>query len=302
MEIPAPSAPLASMTGFARTSGAHNGWSWTLEIKTVNARGLDVRMRLGHQFDALDPVIRKQVATQIKRGSINISLNASRDTTSAKYQINEQTLGEVLEALDALAGKIDADRPRLDGILAIKGVMEQRETSDQSELDADMSAQIIASLDIALSELSQTRQAEGAQMQTLIEERLNEIERFTKLADDHPARTQSAIEERLKGQIAKLMQAEGAIDEARLIQEVALLATKADIREELDRLYAHVSATRELLTVGGPVGRKLDFLAQEFNREANTLCSKSNDVSLTAIGLDLKVSIDQLREQIQNLE
>lgn len=301
MEVQSPNAPLASMTGFARANGAQNGWSWTIEIKTVNARGLDIRMRLGHQFDQLDPLIRKQVSSQIKRGSVNISLNASRDAATAKYQINEQTLGEVLDAMDALAGKIDADRPRLDGILSIKGVMEQREAGE-GDVDTAVGAAILETLNGAIAELLETRQAEGAQLYTMIETRLAEIDTCTRLADNHPARTQEAIQDRLQAQIAKITGADGSIDEGRIAQEVALLATKADIREELDRLYAHVAATRDLIAQGGPVGRKLDFLAQEFNREANTLCSKSNDVSLTAIGLDLKVSIDQLREQIQNLE
>jgi uncharacterized protein (TIGR00255 family) len=294
--------PLQSMTGFARSAGTAEGCSFSCEIRSVNARGLDIRMRLASGLDAIESDIRRLIGDRLSRGAVSLSLGLQRDQAESEVVVNQQALGAVLDALDALAGRIEADRPRLDGILGIKGVLDIHEMPLSADAEKRLHKAILECVDIALDDLIDSRRAEGERLLTVVIERIEEIEALTEAAEASPARERDAILSRLKGQLDDLAAAGSNLDEARLHQEALLLATKADIREELDRLVAHIDAARTLLARGGPVGRKLDFLAQEFNREANTLCSKSNDVSLTAIGLDLKAAIDQLREQIQNIE
>jgi uncharacterized protein (TIGR00255 family) len=216
--------------------------------------------------------------------------------------VNHQALEAVLEGFKWLAGRVDAEKPRLDGIMGLKGVLEQHETALSADEEEAMNAAILAAFDEAIAALVSARAEEGARIAAILGDRIDEIAALTKAAELHPGRSRDAILARLRQQLAELSEASPGLSEERLAQEAMLLATKADIREELDRLGAHIAAARALLASGGPVGRKLDFLSQEFNREANTLCSKSNDVALTAIGLDLKAVIDQLREQIQNIE
>jgi len=294
--------PLASMTAFARASGSEVGHNFSIEVKTVNARGLDIRLRVAPGLDDLEHLVRKRISARLSRGSVNFSLNLSNENAQTQISVNEQALGVALDAIDALSGRIEADRPRLDGILALKGVLEVKDsilTDDAKEL---LKAAILEQVDVALDDLLDGRRMEGAQLLDTILDRLNEIEALTQQAEIDPSRDRDAILKRLKEHVHTLAESETGLSEERLNQEALVLATKADIREELDRLVAHVAAGRKLIKLGGPIGRKLDFLAQEFNREANTLCSKSNNVELTAIGLDLKAAIDQLREQIQNIE
>jgi uncharacterized protein (TIGR00255 family) len=215
--------------------------------------------------------------------------------------VNHEALTAVLGALREINGKIDAERPTLDGILALKGVLEQHDAPLDADAEERLGTAIYAGVDAALGDLRKSRQAEGAHLGDILRSQVDEISRLRDAASVHPGRSRDALLAKLKEQIADLLAA-SALSEDRLTQEALLLATKADIREELDRLTAHVASARSLLAEGGPVGRKLDFLSQEFNREANTLCSKSNAVELTAIGLDLKAVIDQFREQVQNLE
>jgi len=294
--------PLASMTGYARGGGATNGCSFQIEMKSVNARGLDVRMRLAPGLDALEPALRLLISETLSRGSISLSISLQRDSAGSEVIINQQALGAVLDALDALAGRVEADRPRLDGVLALKGVLETRETSLSVDAEENLHAAVLEQVGFCLEDLVVSRRTEGDRLTNILITRIEEIEALTKQAEEHPSRQREAILERLRLQIADLDVAGSGLSEERLHQEAVLLATKADIREELDRLIAHVKSARQLIANGGPVGRKLDFLSQEFNREANTLCSKSNAVDLTAIGLDLKAVIDQLREQVQNIE
>jgi len=294
--------PLASMTAFARSSGVSQGSRFAIEIKTVNARGLDIRLRVAPGLDDLEHQIRKRVSERINRGAVFFYLNATTENAQTEVTVNEQALGTALDAIDTLAGRIEADRPRLDGILALKGVLEVKEAELSDVAKVELKAAILQAVDIALDDLLEGRRLEGAQLVDVICERLEEIENLIAAAEENPSRSRDAILLRLKDQVETLAAAESTLSEDRLHQEALVLATKADIREELDRLTAHVQAARKLIKLGGPVGRKLDFLAQEFNREANTLCSKSNNVALTAIGLDLKAAIDQLREQIQNIE
>lgn len=294
--------PLASMTGYARNTAAAQGCSFQVEIKSVNARGLDVRLRLAPGIDALEPAIRRAIGDKITRGSVNVNISLQRDNAASEVVINEQALGAVLSALDALSGRVEADRPRLDGVLGLKGVLETRDATMTEQAEEQLFAAIMETVEISLDDLIAARRAEGERLTNVLVERIEEIEKLTQQAEEHPSRTREAILERLKKQIGDLTEADPGLSEERLHQEAMLLATKADIREELDRLNAHVTSARQLIKDGGPVGRKLDFLSQEFNREANTLCSKSNAVDLTAIGLDLKAVIDQLREQVQNIE
>lgn len=294
-------AGLSSMTGYARASGALAGLSFLVEIRSVNARGLDLRLRLAPGFDALDSEMRRRVSEKITRGAISITLTVDRPAGGGKVIVNMEALETVLATIKMLDGRIDAQKPSLDGILALKGVLEQQESVIAMEEDAIASA-ILGGVDAALEDLVRVRAEEGARIAPVLLDRLSEIAALTARAEAHPARTRAAILARLKAQIADLLDAAPALAEERLVQEALLVATRADIREELDRLTVHIAAARKLIAEGGPAGRKLDFLSQEFNREANTVCSKSNDVELTAIGLDLKAAIDQLREQVQNIE
>jgi uncharacterized protein (TIGR00255 family) len=230
-----------------------------------------------------------------------MTLNIDREGAGGDVVINRQALATVLEAIRTI-GEVDAGKPTIDGILGLKGVLEQRETPLEPEAEEALQAAIYACADRALGDLVAARRDEGRALTAILLERVDEIAALTKAAELHPGRGRDAILEKLRRQVEELTTASPALSEERLNAEAMLLATKADIREELDRLTAHIAAARVLIAEGGPAGRKLDFLAQEFNREANTLCSKSNSVELTAIGLDLKAVIDQFREQVQNVE
>jgi uncharacterized protein (TIGR00255 family) len=295
-------AALASMTGYGRAHGALPGFSFVVELKSVNGRGLDMRVRLAPGFDALEPEVRRRIGKAVARGSLTVSLIVDREGEGGRVVVNHQALEAVLEGFKWLAGRVEAEKPRLDGIMGLKGVLEQHEALLSPEEEEALNAAILAAFDQAIAALVAARAEEGARIAAILGERIDEIAALTKAAELHPGRSRDAILARLRQQVAELSEASPGLSEERLAQESMLLATKADIREELDRLTAHIAAARALLAGGGPAGRKLDFLSQEFNREANTLCSKSNDVALTAIGLDLKAVIDQLREQIQNIE
>lgn len=294
---------LASMTGYARIGGQAEGLGFTIEMKSVNGRGLDLRLRLPNGMERLEPQLRKLLGGPLTRGSVTVNLNVQNAAVGGELVLNEQALDTVLAALQTIGEKIETDPPRPDGILALKGVLESRDTSLSEEQETVFDTAVLEAATTCLADLVTARRAEGAALGRIITDHLAEIERLTAAAEGHPSRSREAILSKLADQIAALSESgANGLTEERLNQEALLLATKADIREELDRLTAHVQAARALLSSGGAIGRKLDFLSQEFNREANTLCSKSNAVDLTAIGLDLKSVIDQLREQIQNLE
>ena len=296
------SEPIASMTGYARASGGTDTARFNCEVKSVNGRGLDMRLRLASGFDALEGELRRRIGKALSRGSVTFTLDVDRSGAGAEIEVNEAALATVMATLDRLSHRIEAQAPRLDGILALKGVLVERQHPAGAEAEEALHAAILAAADEALAGLVAARRGEGDHLRTILAARLDEIETLSTAAENHPSRSRDAALERLRLQIADLREADARLPEDRLAQEALLLATKADIREELDRLAAHVAAARKLLATGGPIGRKLDFLSQEFNREANTLCSKSAAVELTAIGLDLKAAIDQLREQVQNIE
>jgi uncharacterized protein (TIGR00255 family) len=293
---------LASMTGFARTSGVHGDLRWAWELKSVNSKGLDLRFRLPPGRDVLEPAIRALIAKSVARGNVTVNLTMQREGAAPQVRINEEVLAAVIATSRELAKKIEAQPPTLDGILGIKGVMDIVEI-EESEADRESAnAVLLKGFETALKDLVAMRGKEGGVIGGVLSERLSEIEKLTKAAEASPSRSIEAIRARLGEQVKELLAVSSTLDPERLHQEAALLAAKADVREELDRLQAHVGAARSLLKNGGSVGRKLDFLSQEFNREANTLCSKSNDASLTSIGLELKTAVDQFREQVQNIE
>jgi uncharacterized protein (TIGR00255 family) len=296
------SEPIASMTGYARSSGSVEGVSFSCEAKSVNGRGLDLRLRLAPGFDGLEGELRRRIGRAASRGSVTFTLDVDRGAAGAEIVVNRQALDTVLAELERLSQRVEAQAPRLDGILALKGVLVEHSHPLGAVAEEHLHAAILEAADKCLLGLVDVRRAEGGHLAAIVGARLDEIAALVAAAEREPSRSRDAMLKRLRAQIADLLQSGGGVSEERLAQEALLLATKADIREELDRLVAHVAAARKLLSEGGPIGRKLDFLSQELNREANTLCAKSSSVGLTAIGLDLKAVIDQLREQVQNIE
>ena len=294
---------IASMTGFARAEGGDGDLRWTWEVKSVNGRNLDIRVRVPSGFEALEPAARAAVPEKLKRGNVAVGLVLTRGQQPARARINRELLEQVIVLAEEVRQRLKAEPPRPEGLLAVRGVVEPAEEEDlpEEQREARM-AKIAADFAKALAALAQMRQEEGARLATIVGQQLNDIERFCAAAAASAAAQPAALQSRLKQQVEMLLGTAPGLPEERLAQELALLITKADVREELDRLGVHIAAARKLLKDGGAVGRKFDFLCQEFNREANTLCSKSADSELTAIGLDLKAAIDQLREQVQNIE
>jgi uncharacterized protein (TIGR00255 family) len=293
---------LSSMTGFARGHGVAGAYAWSWEIKSVNAKGFDLRFRLPPGWDAVEVPARTRAAEKLSRGTVYANLTVERKGVAPTVKVNEPVLNAVLATLNNLVGRVEATAPSLDGILALKGVIEITEEDEREEDHRAAEAAIIASFDKALAALVAMRQEEGATLGRLLSTRLDEIATLAARAEAAPGRKPEAIKARLAEQVATLLSASERFDSDRLYQEAIMLATKADIREELDRLASHGAQANRLITDGGPVGRKLDFLAQELNRESNTLTAKANDVELTNIGLTLKGVVEQFREQVQNLE
>ena len=291
-----------SMTGFARRDGGDEAASWTWEVKSVNGRSLDVRARLPQGYESLDPAVRSAVTAACVRGNVQVNLSLKRGSAPLQLQVNEALLQQVLDLMSNLGARTGAAPPRLDGILSLRGILEAVEEEESPERQEARMAALQSDLEAVLAALVAMRAAEGARLEELARGHIDEIERLSQAARSCAATQPETLRQRFEEQLALLLDENTGVSEDRLAQELAVLAGKADVREELDRLAAHVEAARELLDKSGAIGRKLDFLCQEFNREANTLCSKSADVELTRIGLDLKSSIEQLREQIQNIE
>lgn len=293
---------LASMTGFARVAGTSGAWRWAWELKTVNAKGLDIRVRVPPALEALGEDARQRIGKAIQRGTCFATLGATREGAPPVARVNTAMLDALVEALAPYDGAMGLRAPSLGALLGIRGVVEVVEAGDDETTLKAFSEDAMAGLAAALVALVETRHEEGRALDGLLRTRIDTIAALADAADACPARKPEAIKARLAEQVAALIDASRGLDPNRLHQEAVLLAAKADVREEIDRLRAHVGAARELLGKGGPVGRRLDFLAQEFSREANTLCAKANDVSLTVIGLDLKTEVEQFREQVQNVE
>jgi len=293
---------LSSMTGFARSHGTSGPYTFEWELKSVNAKGLDFRMRLPAGWDDVELTARKRATELLSRGTVYANLNIKRSSTASSIRVNEDVLAAVVKIAGQLAGRIDAVAPSIDGLLSIKGIIEVAEPeADEAEEQAARIA-VSAAFENALVNLVEMRKREGTTLGEILNQRLDQIEQLAAQAEKAPGRQPDAIRARLAEQIAALLEASDRFDSDRLNQEALLMATKADVREELDRIASHISQARDLLRKGGPVGRRLDFLAQEFNREVNTCCSKSNDLELTNTGLEMKNVVEQFREQVQNLE
>jgi uncharacterized protein (TIGR00255 family) len=293
---------LSSMTGFARGHGVSGSYAWAWEIKSVNGKGLDVRLRLPPGWDAIEASVRARAAERLARGSIQATLTVERSGVAPVVRINAPVLDAILSTLRELASRVEASPPSLDGLLSLKGVMDVSELAENEDERRDAETAAIAGFVQVIAALSEMRQREGAALVRILKTRLEQIEALIGRAENAPGRRVEAIRARLAEQVATLLAQSDRFDPDRLHQEAILLATKADVREELDRLAAHIAQAQQLIDGGGAVGRRLDFLAQEFNREANTLCAKANDVELTNIGLELKAAVEQFREQVQNVE
>ncbi|MDA7946683.1 MAG: YicC family protein [Hyphomicrobiaceae bacterium] len=293
---------LNSMTGFSRSDGRHGQYSWAWEIRTVNGRGLDIRLRLPPGYDPLEQRVREACKAQLTRGNCTIALSLQRDASDVVARLNETMFRQVAEAAEKAREIADVAPPALDGLLSLRGVIEMVEEEEgEAETEARLEA-VFVSFEAALEALRQARGEEGRHLAEVIGALVSEIEMLVGQIEQAPARTPEAIANRLREQVSRLLEEASSFDEQRLHQEAVLLAAKADVEEEIARLRAHVAAARDLLDAKEPVGRRFEFLAQEFNREANTICSKSNDTEITQAGLALKAAIDRLREQVQNIE
>ena len=294
---------LSSMTGFGRADGAADGLAWTWEIRSVNGRGLDVRMRLAPGYDSLDAPVREALAKRLVRGNLSVNLTVERRSANGSVRLNEALLGDILRAADRVAELSSGARPSTADLLGMKGVLETVEGGlDDPQQRAARERALLVSFEEAVGKLVEARRAEGSRIESVLGEQVAQIATLAAEVRASPSRTPEAIRSRLAEVISRLVDTSTNFDAERLHQEAVLAATRADVEEELARLNAHVAAAREIMSEQGAVGRKLDFLAQEFNREANTLCSKANAVDITRLGLSLKSVIDQLREQVQNVE
>ena len=293
----------ASMTGFAESAGSHDGLRWRWEAKSVNSRSLDLRLRTPPGFDGLEPPARKLAGERFLRGAFQVSLTIEPRESERGLVVDAAALAAAVKIAREVAAETGLAPARVDGLLALRGVIVADEPTVSSDPIArgHRDAAILESLALAFDKLTKERRGEGAKLAALLSTQIDDVEKLVGEASRLAAVQPAALRTRLEAQIKELLGGV-SVSEDRLAQEVAMLALKADVREELDRLTAHVQDARSLIASGKGVGRKLDFLAQEFNREANTLCSKSTDIALTRTGLALKAVIDQLREQAQNVE
>ena len=294
--------PISSMTGFARQEGGDGVLTWSWELKSVNGRNLDMRCRVPSGYEELEPVVRARVPKVLARGNLQVNLWVNRVELEPEVRVNRQVLDQIVAVAEELQEAYGIAPPTADGLLALRGVVEEVRPEEDDEILKSRREAMASDFESALAALAAVRKSEGTQLRAIIVERLEAIEDLASAACRTEATQPENLRARLQGQIEELLQAVPALSEERLTQESALLVAKSDVREELDRLRAHCVAARDLLTEGGALGRRLDFLCQEFNRETNTICSKSSDIELTRIGLDLKSAIEQLREQIQNIE
>ncbi len=293
---------LKSMTGFARSDGSHGMHSWHWEARAVNGRGLDIRLRLPSGYESIEQAVRDTCKKRLARGNCSVTLTVRRDSGETAARLNEDVFRQVVQAAEKARALVDAEAPTLDGLLSMRGVIEFTEAEeDEAELKARQDA-VLADFSNVLDFLIEARVAEGEHLSREISGQVDEVANLVAAIEKSPSRTSEAISKKLQEQIKQLLGETSQLDEQRLHQEAVLLAAKADVEEELARLNAHVSAARDLLISTEPVGRKFDFLTQEFNREANTICSKSNAPDITTAGLELKAIIDRIREQVQNIE
>jgi uncharacterized protein (TIGR00255 family) len=295
--------PLNSMTGFADSRGSHGGLRWRWEAKSVNGRGLDFRFRAPMGYEGLEVGARTLAAERLKRGSLQVVLTVAVDEGTRGFRVDAAALADAVRIAKRVAEETGLAPARIDGLLALKGVVVQEENAaldDEARMARD--AALLVSLASAFDLLVGARSAEGAKLEAILLRQIADIERLTAEAGALAVQQPFILRERMMAQLKELLAPGANVPEERIAQEIAMLAARVDLREELDRLSAHSQEARTLIMGKDPAGRKLDFLAQEFNREANTLCSKSSDIQLTHVGLALKAVIDQLREQVQNVE
>ncbi len=291
------------MTGFSNSKGQNHSCSWSWELKSVNSKGLDVRFRLPTGYENLEKNIRDSISKSLKRGNISVNLVIRWFNQKPSSQLNSTRLQEILELLPIIKSKYpEAHPPTIDGILSIRGVVDLVDEELSVNVRKNLEKEFQKSFEISLSALVDIRRKEGAALKKILKENLREFSKLIKEAKKLSFLQPEVISKRLNYNVKSLLQDNPILSEDRLAQEVALLVAKADIREEIDRLKTHEQAALNMIKKGGPIGRKLDFLCQEFNREVNTLCAKSADIALTQIGLDMKSSIEQFREQVQNIE
>jgi uncharacterized protein (TIGR00255 family) len=291
---------LSGMTGFARVEGGHGAWTWAVEARSVNGRGLEVRFRWPPGFDSLERGAREGAQARFQRGQVNVNLQARRAEGGGQARINREVLERYLKHSEEYVVAGLASQPRMDGILALRGVIEAGDDDDDPEARAAVEAAVAASIGQALDGLKISRLEEGAALARVLGGLTDRVAELADQAEGEAASQVLAIRDRFARRLTEL--AGDAATQERIVLEAAALAAKADVREELDRLKTHVASAQLLLADGAGAGRKLDFLTQEFLREANTLCSKSATSALTAVGLQLKAAIDQFREQAQNVE
>jgi uncharacterized protein (TIGR00255 family) len=293
---------ISSMTGFAREGGTVGPFQWAWEFKSVNGRGLDVRVRTPPGLESAGEEARSIVAKALARGQVQLTLSLTRGAGATRIRVNRDALASLLSALEGLELPASVQPASLDGLLQVKGIVEVEDELADSATSKILSDALRDGAAKAVVALKVARTSEGTALAEVLRGQLDTIETLVEEADSAPGRRPEAVRARLETQLAELLEGRSALDPVRLHQEAVLIATRADIREELDRLKAHIVSARSLLQGGGPVGRRLDFLAQEFGREANTLCSKANDISLSRTGLELKAVVEQFREQVQNVE
>lgn len=291
---------LSSMTGFARTEGAAGDTRWTWEVKSVNGRGLEPRFRLPPGLDFLEQDLRKALGERFSRGSFAVHLSLKGAALEGGLVVNRAALNSAIALVEEIRARIPCELPRAEGILAIRGVAEVETSLDDEDGRSALAAALGRSFAQTADALARSRREEGEAIERMIADLLREIDHLCSAARAAAAAAAAATRDRFAAQLADLLA--GALSEERMAQEAAALAVKADVREELDRLGAHIEAVRTLIAKGGAMGRQLDFLTQELNREANTLCSKAQDMGLKRIGLDLKTAVDRMREQVQNVE
>lgn len=293
---------IQSMTGFASASGSTEAADWIWELRSVNGKGLDLRLRLPPGHDHLEARLKELAAAQLKRGNIQASLQLDHKGVSAVPALNEDAFDAAVAMVRKAAQRSNMPMPGLDAVLAIRGVVDFATPQTDEAAQEALEAAICDTFEEAVSALAKARASEGRSIAKVVAAHVDAIEAITQRVSADPSRTPEAIRARLAANVDALMDTGGKFDSDRLHAEAAILATKADLQEEIDRLEAHIAAARDLLGSDGAIGRRLDFLAQEFNRECNTICSKSNAPAVTAAGLEMKVVIDQFREQIQNLQ
>ncbi|MDX2482099.1 MAG: YicC/YloC family endoribonuclease [Pseudodonghicola sp.] len=295
---------IRSMTGFASAKGERGIYSWGWELRSVNAKGLDLRLRVPDWLEGLEAALRIELAKAVTRGNVTLSLRLTRSDASSGAALNPHVLSAALEALsqieaEAMARGVSLAPSKASDLLGLRGMMEPAaEEGDNAALVKQLCAEL-APLTAAFLEM---RQAEGRALELVLRGQLEQLSTLVTAASDLAEARKAAMAETMHTNLARVLDNTEGADPERVAQELAMIAVKSDVTEELDRLRAHVGAARDLVAAGGAVGRKLDFLMQEFNREANTLCSKSQNVDLTKVGLDLKAVIDQMREQVQNVE